>query len=86
LDSVIFCFYICAVCLYLFLLIKKMLCTLLLIPCYERTKYIGFDCHFIWDKILSGDIYIMFVKSGDQLADVFTKFLCHRCFFFFFDK
>jgi len=61
-----------------------MLCTLLLIPCYERTKYIGFDCHFIWDKILSGDIYIMFVKSGDQLADVFTKFLCHRCFFFFF--
>jgi hypothetical protein len=28
---------------------------------HERT--IEFDCHFIWDKILGGDISILFVKS-----------------------
>ena len=42
---------------------------------YERTKHIEVDCHFIRQKIESGDIIIRFVHSCDQLADVFTKAL-----------
>ena len=42
---------------------------------HERTKHIEIDCHFIREKILSGDIATKFVKSNDQLADIFTKSL-----------
>jgi hypothetical protein len=34
------------------------------------------DCHFVQDKQLSGEIVTTFVRSEDQLADVFTKSLC----------
>jgi len=42
---------------------------------HERTKHIEIDHHFFREKILSGDIATMFVKSNDQLADIFTKSL-----------
>ena len=46
---------------------------------HERTKHIEIDYHFVREKILSGDIATKFVKSNDQLADMFTKFLtCPR--------
>jgi hypothetical protein len=46
---------------------------------HARTKNIKVDCQFIRDKTESGDISTPFVRSGDQLADVFTKSLsCSR--------
>ncbi|RVW84366.1 Retrovirus-related Pol polyprotein from transposon RE2 [Vitis vinifera] len=42
---------------------------------HERTKHIEVDCHFIREKIASGCVATNFVKSNDQLADIFTKSL-----------
>ena len=42
---------------------------------HERTKHIEIDCHFVREKILSGEIVIKLMKSSDQLADIFTKSL-----------
>jgi hypothetical protein len=40
---------------------------------HERTKYIVIDCHFIREKVQSKEIETPYVKSGEQLADIFTK-------------
>jgi hypothetical protein len=45
---------------------------------HERTKHIEVYCHYVQDKILNGDISTTFVKSGDQLVDMFTKSLCRN--------
>ncbi|XP_070010784.1 uncharacterized protein [Nicotiana sylvestris] len=42
---------------------------------HERTKHVEIDYHFVREKILLGDIATKFVKSNDQLADIFTKSL-----------
>jgi hypothetical protein len=42
---------------------------------HERTKHIEFDCHFVRDKVQSGEIETPFIKSQEQLADIFTKAL-----------
>lgn len=38
------------------------------------TKHIETDCHCPKKKILSREIAIKFVRSNDQLIDIFTKF------------
>jgi hypothetical protein len=42
---------------------------------HERTKHIKVDCHFVRDKVHSEEIETPFVRSQEQLADIFTKAL-----------
>lgn len=40
---------------------------------HERSKHIEIDCHFIREKVASGIIRLVHVKSAHQLADILTK-------------
>ncbi|KAL6315575.1 hypothetical protein AAG906_000880 [Vitis piasezkii] len=42
---------------------------------HERTKHIEVDCHFIREKIEENLISTGYVKTGEQLGDIFTKAL-----------
>jgi hypothetical protein len=47
---------------------------------HERTKHIEVDCHFIREKVQSKEIETPFVKSEDQLVDIFIKGLSVNTF------
>ncbi|KAG6483737.1 hypothetical protein ZIOFF_060391 [Zingiber officinale] len=40
---------------------------------HDRTKHIEIDRHFIRERLDSGELCLPYVKSEDQLADMFTK-------------
>lgn len=40
---------------------------------HERTKHIEVDCHFVREKVQANIISTSFVRSDQQLADIFTK-------------
>ena len=42
---------------------------------HERTKHIEVNCHFIREKIEENLISTSYVKTGEQLRDIFTKAL-----------
>ena len=42
---------------------------------HERNKNIEIDCHFICEKIQLGLISTGYVKTVEQLGDIFTKAL-----------
>lgn len=53
---------------------------------YPRTKHIEVYCHFVRDKLINEEVVTPYMKSEDQLADLFTKalgrdrveFLCNK--------
>ena len=40
---------------------------------HSRTKYIDIRHHFLHDHVQFGDIYLEFVDTNNQLADIFIK-------------
>lgn len=47
---------------------------------HERTKHIEVDCHFVREKILNKVIVTAYIRSSDQIADIFTKPLAKGIF------
>ena len=56
-------------------MIIRLLFILAQIPSFTRRLNIEVDCHFVREKITSGDIKTEFVNSNDQLTNIFTKSL-----------
>ena len=48
---------------------------------HDRTKYVEINRHFIKEKLESKIVKLPFVKSEDQLADIFTKVVSSRVFY-----
>ena len=42
---------------------------------HARTKHIEVHYHFIRERVLAGDIDLVYVSTHDQVADIFTKAL-----------
>jgi len=42
---------------------------------HARTKHIEVHYHFIREKVLAGEIHLIYVSIKDQVADIFTKVL-----------
>ena len=42
---------------------------------HERSKHIDIDCHFVREKIQLSLISTRYVKTGEQLGDIFTNAL-----------
>ncbi len=42
---------------------------------HARTKHIEVHYHFIREKVLAGEIDLIYVSTKDQIADIFTKVL-----------
>ena len=47
---------------------------------HSRSKHTELDLHFIQEKVLHKELTICYIPSGDQLANVLTKYLSNSQF------
>ena len=47
---------------------------------HDKTKHVEIDRHFLSEKIEEKVIYLLYVSSADQAADIFTKPLPRQLF------
>ena len=40
---------------------------------HARTKHIEVDVHFVREKVASQQLFVKFISTQDQLADILTK-------------
>ena len=40
---------------------------------HGRTKHIELHCHYVREKLLEGLISLSYIRTNEQLADIFTK-------------
>ncbi|MFS8002612.1 putative RNA-directed DNA polymerase [Helianthus anomalus] len=48
---------------------------------HARTKHVEIDFHFVREKVAQRKLLVQFIKTDDQIADVFTKPLSSQRFF-----
>ena len=53
---------------------------------HSRTKHIEIRHHFIRELVEDKNIELKFCKTGDQVADIFTKPVSREKFLYFRDK
>uniref|UniRef100_A0A2N9I261 Reverse transcriptase Ty1/copia-type domain-containing protein n=1 Tax=Fagus sylvatica TaxID=28930 RepID=A0A2N9I261_FAGSY len=47
---------------------------------HARTKHVEVDYHFVRERVVRGDLRVLFISTNDQLADLLTKALPAPCF------
>ncbi|KAD5961904.1 hypothetical protein E3N88_13377 [Mikania micrantha] len=53
---------------------------------HARTKHVEIDFHFVREKVAQKKLSVQFIKTDDQIADVFTKPLSSQRFMFLRSK
>ncbi|GJY23012.1 hypothetical protein Tco_0396670, partial [Tanacetum coccineum] len=53
---------------------------------HSRSKHIDIRYHFIKEQVENGAVELYFVRTENQLADIFTKPLCQEIIEFLIDK
>jgi len=43
---------------------------------HHRIKHIKIDVHFVHEWVACGVLSLVYIPGSDQIADIFTKFLC----------
>jgi len=56
-------------------------------PVFQKhTKYIEVDCHFVRERLISGNLLLSYLKSQEQPTNIFTKALGTKQFLHLIDK
>jgi hypothetical protein len=50
---------------------------------HQRMKYVEIDLHFVWERVIIDDVYILHVPMISQFVGIFTKDLPTLVFFEF---
>jgi len=53
---------------------------------HKRTKRIGIDCHFVHEKLESGDLTVSYLSNKQQPTDILTKAVGKKQFLYLRSK